>query len=240
MTDKHDHWPFKKRYGLKDIPIGEDTLEVLNDLPMWFTKEESYKNLFLGYEDQKHRRDHWTGEELRLQIMKSERSHEGFPDCLHGYSFGTTNIKFAPDIPIDDLVSVAQRTNHKLQETIAKFQTHFGFKKNALFCVYPPGGFISWHNNANAPAYNFIFTWSEKGQGWFKYWDTEKKEIVTFQDKAGWQCKAGYFGPYAEGNDGLCYHAASTDCLRMTIAFTLDRDEVSKGWQDWIIDDIST
>jgi hypothetical protein len=113
MIDKHDHWPFKKRYGLKDIPIGEDTLEVLNDLPMWFTKEESYKNLFLGYEDQKHRRDHWTGEELRLQIMKSERSHEGFPDCLHGYSFGTTNIKFAPDIPIDDLVSVAQRTNHK-------------------------------------------------------------------------------------------------------------------------------
>ena len=207
---------------------------------MWFVTNKNYENLWLGYPEEKSRRDWFTSEKYLDTIAQAGVAHSGFPDVLHGYSFGNTNIKFAANIPIDNLTSVSQKINFKLQDTITKFQTHFGFKKNALFCVYPPGGYISWHNNANAPAYNFIFTWSETGDGWFKYWDTQKEEFVTFQDKPGWQCKAGYFGPYAEGSDGLLYHAASTDCLRLTIAFTLDRDEMSKGLQDWIIDDIST
>ena len=61
--------------------------------------------------------------------------------------------------------------------------------------MYPPGGYISWHNNANASAYNLVFTWSESGNGYFKYIDGEtKKEIVegiakalgiSYQDIAG-------------------------------------------------------
>ena len=49
--------------------------------------------------------------------------------------------------------------------------------------------YISWHNNANAPAYNLIFTWSETGDGWFKYWDMKEQRIVKFEDKLKAQCK---------------------------------------------------
>ena len=49
--------------------------------------------------------------------------------------------------------------------------------------MYPPGGYISWHNNANASAYNLIFTWSETGDGYFKYIDGETKEEIVIKDK---------------------------------------------------------
>jgi hypothetical protein len=102
------------------------------------------------------------------------------------------------------------------------------------------GGNISWHNNANAPAYNFVFTWSETGDGWWKHWDNEKKEMITIPDVKGWQCKAGYFGSYEDNEERLVYHTAKNGGtgLRMTVAFVLDRSEMALGMQDWIIEDI--
>ena len=48
-----------------------------------------------------------------------------------------------------------------------------------------PSKDISWHNNANASAYNFIFTWSEHGDGYFDYVDTSTGEVVRIPDVKG-------------------------------------------------------
>ena len=105
-----------------------------------------------------------------------------------------------------------------------------GLNCSTLSQLYPPKGFIDWHNNANASAYNLIFTWSEKGDGWFKYVDPKTQEVVTVQDEKGWNLKAGHFGTYGSGD--VVYHAASTNCYRMTLSYVLGHDE--NYWQDCI------
>lgn len=221
------------RVGLRDIPLNDYALSVLKEAE-WFVTDENYKHNKLQCDNKFDKIDQFTSDDEMRRIMAMGREHDGFPEIIVGHSFGTNNIRFVGDDP-----SMPEKINQKLLDVIEKLAIEFTLKKNALFTVYPPGGFISWHNNANAPAYNFIFTWSETGDGWFKWYDMEKQEIITIPDKAGWQCKAGYFGPYEGPKEALCYHAARTNCLRMTIAFTLSMGELSQGLQDWIIEDIS-
>jgi len=121
----------------------------------------------------------------------------------------------------------------KVLELTGRLQTVVSTRYNALCCVYPPGGFIAWHNNANASSYNLILTWSEKGDGWFKYVDPRTNETVTVPDVPGWQAKAFFFGCYADGPENLVYHAASTDCWRMTVSYMFDRDH-KEFWEDVI------
>jgi len=225
------------RTGLRDIPLNDYALGILEEAE-WFVQNENYKKVRLTCERNLNQRDadHFTGEKYFQQIKSMGTAHDGFPEVIVAHSFGENNIRFADNT---DSQVVGGEINKYLMGTIEKLAKTFCLRKNALFAIYPPGGYISWHNNANAPAYNFIFTWSETGDGWFKYWDTEKQEIITIPDKKGWQCKAGYFGAYAQPKETLCYHAARTDCLRMTVAFTLSMDEVSIGLQDGIIEDIT-
>jgi len=225
------------RTGLRDVPLNDYALGILKDSE-WFIENENYKKVKLTCEDRLNANDldYFTSDQYFEKIKNQGRDHDGFPEVIVAHSFGENNLRFSENI---NSQVVGGEINKHLMGTIEKLATTFCLKKNALFAIYPPGGYISWHNNANAPAYNFIFTWSETGDGWFKYWDTTKNEMITIQDKKGWQCKAGYFGSYSQPKESLCYHAARTDCLRMTIAFTLSMDEVSIGLQDWIIEDIA-
>tara|TARA_B110000503_G_C7038284_1_gene367104 strand:+ start:348 stop:1025 length:678 start_codon:yes stop_codon:yes gene_type:complete len=223
------------RTGLKSIELNEYALSILKEAE-WFIKDENYKAVILGGKDKISESDHWTGEKHRKDVMEQGDQHRGFPEQICSYSFGFQNFKVQPGYDIGKASYAAEKLKD-VNELIIK---NLCLRRNALFAVYPPGGFISWHNNANAPAYNLIFTWSEKGEGWFKYWDMEQQKIVVFEDKPGWQCKAGFFGPYAGDKNALCYHAAKTDCLRMTIAYTFNMDEISIGIQDMVIEDIST
>ena len=96
-----------------------------------------------------------------------------------------------------------------------RFET---FEKCALSAVYPPDGFMGWHNNHNANGYNVLFSWTEKGQGFFRYQDPITKEIVTMNDQPGWTCKVGYFGNQRE-KDKIFWHCCSADELRITIGW---------------------
>lgn len=224
----------KIRKGMQDIPLNDYALEHLKCVE-WLVQDDNYLLTTPTCLHEKDNRDKIMSDESLYKIMAEGKEHVGFPEVIYAYSM-TNNLRFSPDATISQKTTFGKRVQDMLSDT----QLKFGFKTNALFSVYPPGGFISWHNNANAPAYNFIFTWSETGDGWFKYWDMEKKEIVTMHDVPGWQCKAGYFGAYANGEEHLFYHGAQTDCLRMTFAFTLSRDETSLNWQDDIIEEISS
>lgn len=222
---------------MHDIPLNEETKEILNET-LWFLKDENYKSVHMSSRNQFNASDaeYFTGEEYLKRIQGMGTKHDGFPEHITGYSFGQNGLNFTKDAG-----NLADEVGQRIFSFYEKFQTQFNLKRNALFSVYPPHyGYIAWHNNANASAYNFVFTYSETGDGWWKHYDPVKKEIVTIPDKKGWQCKAGYFGSYKDGMDKVCYHAARNtgDGLRMTIAFILDRSELSSGLQEWVIEDI--
>ena len=107
------------------------------------------------------------------------------------------------------------------------------FDTNALSAVYPANGYMSWHTNADAPGYNVLLTWSETGNGFFKYQDPITKEIVTMPDKPGWNCKVGYFGSYNE-TDKIFWHCCGTAELRITVAWIFPTLEASLSFQNKI------
>jgi hypothetical protein len=227
------------RTGIKDVPLNDYALSILKDAE-WFVQNENYKKVILGYNNHHNKKDqdYFTGDEYFKTIKDMGTKHDGFPEVIVAHSFSYHNLKYANNVD-------SHKINGELQEhligLIGKIQQELCLRRNALWAIYPPGGYISWHNNANAPAYNIVFTYSETGDGEWRHWDTHKNEFVVIPDKKGWQCKAGYFGAYADPKETLLYHTAKNgeSGLRMTIAFTLSKDEMSIGLQDDIIEDIS-
>ena len=213
-----------------DIPINNpEILQSLNKF-LWFyderNKEISKCRLWCNSKE----REHYTGDKHRDSIMSRGSIHNGFPENGNYYSFRT------------DHENSSKALTTKVIENYTKFNEELQVKLctrgNGLCAMYPPKGFISWHNNANASAYNLIFTWSETGDGYFKYIDGYTGKEITIQDRKGWQCKAGYFGAYDEEPEKLLYHSASTDCWRITVAYLFNRKEISIGLQEDVIEEI--
>lgn len=213
-----------------DIPINNpEILQSLNKF-LWFyderNKEISKCRLWCNSKE----REHYTGDKHRDSIMSRGSIHNGFPENGNYYSFKT------------DHENSSKALTTKVIENYTKFNEELQVKLctrgNGLCAMYPPKGFISWHNNANASAYNLIFTWSETGDGYFKYIDGYTGKEMTIQDRKGWQCKAGYFGAYDEEPEKLLYHSASTDCWRITVAYLFNREEISIGLQEDVIEEI--
>jgi len=177
----------------------------------------------------------YVSHDYMQKIIDYSVSHDGYPDTMKGYSFNTSRVKYKGN----DLRAHNHITK-KHDYLIDKFKENYSVRNNALFTLYPPGGFISWHNNANASAYNIILTWSENGNGYFEYFDMNTKKVVRLQDKPGWQCKCSYFGDYSDPKTELVYHAAYTDCYRMTISFTFDRTVSSQLIQSMFIEEIQS
>lgn len=224
---------------MEDVPVlNEELLGILNQYVEFMRHPNFAEYMHLASSQHKDNRDYWVGERHMREILELEDRHEGFPDEMYGYEVSVGRVGhqfFDKDAPAsykrDATMQLANLNNQIMQ--------WLGVKHNALTAVYPPGGFISWHNNANASAYNLIFSWSETGDGWFKYVDPTTKEVVTMNDHTGWQCKAAYFGHYGEP-ESLFYHAASSDCWRITVSFTLDTSELSGEFREMILEDIKT
>jgi len=105
------------------------------------------------------------------------------------------------------------------------------FDQKVLSVIYPASGYMSWHTNANDFGYNVLLTWSENGNGFFRYQDPITKEIVTMHDKSGWNCKVGYYGKYTEP-DKLFWHCCSTDELRISVAWIFPTVEASSNFEN--------
>lgn len=215
--------------------LNPEVLQILNEFKdIWYDNLELMKStFFLDHPDSN--REEYIGDEYRNKIINMGRAHNGYPEKLKGYSL--------KDIGGDKQFAKKRAESgflipKKYVELNTKLQTILGTNSNALCAVYPPDGFIAWHNNANAAAYNLIFTWSETGDGYWKHIDPITKEEVLVPDVAGWQCKAFYFGAYEDGPENLVYHMASTDCWRMTISYVFDRKH-KDYWLD-VIEEIET
>lgn len=162
--------------------------------------------------------EYWCSDEFLEQVMNN---HDGSPDSARSYCLKP------------DHYTGYEKTDYNLDymSLDSRLKTELGVQFSALSQLYPPSGYIAWHTNENASAYNLIFTYSETGDGYFEYIDPKTKEKVRLQDKKGWSCKAGYFGSEFE-RDRIVWHCASTNCWRMTLSFTLGHDY--DFWKDCI------
>lgn len=229
-----------------DVPINNEELIGILDNFLWFYEERENLSKYVYLTGEDSSKKDWVSDEYLDVVYSEGQGHEGYPEKIKGWNVDTdkiiTNRK--------NLQNDGDKTEQEQHTWLAKASEQFSksnfdlgaflcIRNNALATLYPPDGFISWHNNANAPAYNFIFTWSETGEGCFKYVDATTGETVVLQDKKGWNCKAGYFGSYNEYEQFLCYHAAETDCWRFTLGYMMNQTESALGNQDDLISEIS-
>jgi len=226
---------------MRTIPVrNKELLNILNEYPKLREHEnfKEYLRLFSASKESESQADYYTGEEYRKEVMRQDLQHEGFPDYMLSYNFKISSTEHnmftgrAPAVWRNEFTKNLVNLNDKMMNFLAT-------RNNALTVMYPPGGYISWHNNWNAHGHNFIFTWSETGDGWFKYVDPKTKKIITIQDQPGWQCKAAYFGSYHE-RDKVVYHAAKTNCWRCTVSYIFNETDIAEEFREEIIEDISS
>lgn len=141
-----------------------------------------------------------------LEILKAKPDNVGFPEEAYGADF--------KDIDVYDINTFTEKCAH-LDNELKSFT---GSNQCALKMYYPPEGYIGWHNNANAPGYNILFTYSETGEGDFRYIHPQTGELVILPDKKGWSCKVGY---YDVVNGNPLWHAAWTGCNRLNWAYII-------------------
>mgnify|MGYP000299936618 CR=1 FL=1 len=145
-----------------------------------------------------------------------------FPLDWYGFEFKYYNKELDKDV-----------VKHIFNESM-KLQEYLGLRTNTLKMYYPPGGYIGWHHNGNAPGQNILFTYSATGDGSFKYYDYDSAQIISVPDKKGWSVKAGYYPKYNNSSDKVFWHCAETNCPRITVAFIIDNQIL---WND-VIDEI--
>lgn len=171
-------------------------------------------------------------------------SEEYLNDCL-----SRSNLVGPPDKYFaQPIASMVRRDKEKwadyMQRVKYDFAAEIGAHTSALLSYYPPGGFVGWHTNYDASAYQVLFTWSKTGDGYFRYYDLEKKEIVTLQDVPGWQARWYHFGPENEPHN-ICWHSAYAGCERITLAYKFcgygegtDTDRQAQRLRDMLIEEI--
>ena len=170
---------------------------------------------------------HPVTERYLREALKVPVSEFGFPRGVLGFGSGHENY-----------------TNYKmfspLEKQVKKIGNFLGTPKNALTMVYPDNGYIGWHHNGNAPGYNILLSYSQDGDGCFKYYDNKKDEVVIIQDKPGWQVKVGYYPRQGRATNSVYWHAAETKKQRISLAWIIDHrpmwvnmiSEISNGGYD--------
>ena len=157
----------------------KDMLEVLNG----FSEEMLSKP---SYNDEKY----WTYHERKdIDLGSYYTSREYLLDCLSRDELvGPPDRYFAQ--PISKMVREDKEMwGDFMQKVKYDFAAELGAHTSALLSYYPPGGFVGWHTNFDANAYQVLFTWSETGEGFFEYYDKQKDEIIKIPDVPGLQCR---------------------------------------------------
>lgn len=156
--------------------------------------------------------DYVCGEEY-LAHMQGKKV-DGFPEKTNGIDLN----RWTPPGLKDAL--------HKLDTDLMNWS---GSRNCAVKMLYPKGGYMGWHHNANAPGYNILLSWSKDGLGYFRYQDPKTKEIVTMNDTPGWTCKVGYYGPWHEP-DRIYWHCANAKHEeRFTLGYIIPHEGL---WED--------
>ena len=136
-----------------------------------------------------------------LEKHMGDPEHQGFP--IEHYS-----------VPVEHITDRDPKLKEIYDFSRVGFISNLGANSSAVFLYYPKGGFVGWHTNQNNSGYQFIFSYSEKGDGYFQYYDKQKQEIVKIPDVAGWNARYYHFG---KDEPDHCWHSAYTNVPRITI-----------------------
>lgn len=125
-----------------------------------------------------------------------------------------------------------------VSKQVERIGLFLGTPTNALVMAYPDRGYIGWHHNGNAPGFNILMTYSQDGDGCFKYWDREKQEIVVMPDEPGWTVKVGYYPSEnkKDESDKVYWHCAETKKQRISVAYVLNHRNMWENMIDSITD----
>lgn len=216
--------------GMHPVPIVNEELKGILDKISVLTQQVEFDKV--RQIPRNETADEWCNEQYRKHIMSKGAAHDGYPEMLLG-----CNIE--PGKFIYDDKSEQFRLCEEMERSIEELGSWSGARNRALTAIYPPGGFIGWHNNANASGYNVLFTWSLEGDGQWEHIDPTTGEHVIIPDVKGWQCKFGYYGSYREP-DKILYHSARTNCLRATVAFVFNGDDRGRQMSEMLIEEIQT
>jgi len=163
-----------------------------------------------------------VGEEYLRNALKEPPMKYGFPR----HSWGLELVMDRRYIDDRELLDKSQAANDKLMN-------FFGARNNALQMFYPSGGYIGWHTNCNAPGFNIVLSCNPGAKGYFEHYDHVNDKFVRYEDKPGWNCKVGYFGPDTEP-EKMYWHCAYTDTPRLTFSYVIYDKNI---WED-MVDDI--
>ena len=184
--------------------INPELLELLEEYQKWVYSQDYNGKHFFGQPDSE---EFFTSEEYLKEMQATKDT--GYPEHTHSTDFSATQNSKLP-----------HKYKMKFFDYVRPIVDFVGARNNAAAILYPKDGWLSWHNNHNAPGYNVLFSYSETGNGWFRYQNPETKEIVTMQDKPGWSCKVGYFGSKLDDNK-VFWHCARTYETRLTLGFVV-------------------
>ena len=161
------------------------------------------------------------GEEYLLHMQS--KKVDGYPEKTHG-------------VDLMRFTTPYQSVRDALKKLDTELLAWSGSRNNAVKMLYPKGGYMGWHHNANAAGYNILLSWSEKGLGFFRYQNPITKEIITMRDTPGWTCKVGYYGGFNEP-DKIYWHCASAEHEeRFTLGYIIPHQGL---WND-MTDDIQS
>ena len=213
----------------------KDLLETLNGFKDELFAVEGYNDskysMYSSEEDTKNGRgEYWCSDEYLKECMSRDQL-VGVPDRHYAN-------------PIAKMVRAEpEQWGDYMKKVKYDFAAEIGAHTSALLSYYPPGGFVGWHTNYDASAYQVLFTWS-KGDGYFRYLDKNTGEIVTIQDVEGWQCRHYYFGPEDEPHNH-CWHSAYAGDERITLAYKFcgygensPEDQQARLLRDLLIEEI--
>ena len=211
----------------------EELLETLNGFVQEFYERGGHQRPDMWMQDEGDRGEYYTGEKYRRECLAS-------PDLI-----GAPEKHFGQ--PVSKMVRVDPSWEDYMQKVKYDFASQLGAHTSALLNFYPPGGYVGWHTNWDANAYQILFTWSIDGNGYFRYYDKSADKIVTIPDVPGWQCRHYYFGAKEEVEDH-CWHAAYTSSERITLAYkfvngtkaNVEKDRKARYLRDMLIEEIET
>lgn len=195
----------------------QSLLKRLNGFVDEFFSIEDYNNpkyRLFSSEDHAANAEYYCDREWLDHMLLNWESHSGYPEQHMAQ-------------PISKMVQESSEKFTSFRDKVKRdFTVEIGAMHSALLNYYPPGGFVGWHTNWNANCYQILFTWSKSGNGYFRYYDKQKDEIVTIQDKPGWQCRHYYFGRKDEP-DHHCWHAAYAGEDRITLAYKFTNNSIN-------------
>lgn len=185
-----------------DRELNPELLEIANGFSDWFFQQDRTKIRLDGNPDE----NGWHTSKEYLDTIDKEK-HIGYPEVKYGVDI--THVQSTPHYYREKIIEIDNKLN-----------SFFGSKFCAVKMYYPNGGYMGWHTNWNCPGYNILLSYNKDGDGFFRYLDPETKEVVTQEDKKGWQAKVGYFGKKSEPNN-IYWHCARSNSERITFGYVI-------------------